>query len=538
MTQPEPGRWTGPTLLAGLGVAALGAALAAVPYKPFELDRFFVPKELALHLGALVMAVAVTARRGARAWSRLDVALAAWLLLSVVSLFGATSIAHAWRALGITASGAAIFWAADALRDAKRERGVVRVLAGAAALASLTALAQAYGFTSDLFSLSRAPGGMLGNRNFVAHVAAITLPAIVWLTATARSSPRALLGAAAVFIAAAALVLSRTRAAWLAILIWLALAVPLIWRGRAVIVAAMPPGRWKLLVGAIAAGVVIAVALPNTLDWRSDSPYLDSVRGVVNYREGSGAGRLRQYQNSFKMARANPVLGVGPGNWAAEYPAFAARNDPSLVDATGMTANPWPSSDWVAALSERGIPAAIALTTFVLLLLRNAWRGWSDSVFSSRERFGALAGGSVVLIGSIEGLFDAVTLLALPAVLVWGAAGALIPPGKPAFTYTPGDRTRRNGVLLAGLVWVALVLTSAAKVQAMRLFTRGSYDSIRSAAAWDPESYRIQYRAAEIQADRGYCRLAYHNARRAVSLFPHSMQAQRLVARCASAPPP
>jgi len=339
-------------------------------------------------------------------------------------------------------------------------------------------------------------------------------------------------------IGAAALVLSRTRAAWLAILIWLALAVPLTWRGRAVIMAAMPAGRWKLLVGAMAAGVVVAVALPNTLDWRSDSPYLDSVRGVVNYREGSGAGRIRQYQNSLKMARANPVLGAGPGNWAAEYPSFAARNDPSLVDATGMTANPWPSSDWVAALSERGIPAAVAFSAFVLLLLQNAWRGWSDSVFSSRERLGALAGGSVVLIGSIEGLFDAVTLLALPAVLVWGTAGALIPPGKPTFTHTPGDRARRNRTLLAGFVWVALVLTSAAKIQAMRLYARGTYDSVRSAAAWDPESYRIQYRAAEIQADRGYCRLAYHNARQAAALFPHSVQAQRLVARCSAAQAP
>ena len=72
------------------------------------------------------------------------------------------------------------------------------------------------------------------------------------------------------------------------------------------------------------------------------------------------------------------------------------------------------------------------------------------------------------------------------------------------------------------------VATSAAKVEAMRLYATGTYDSIRAAAAWDPGSYRIQMRAAELQADRGYCRLAYHNAMRAAALFPHSAQAQRL----------
>ena len=174
---------------------------------------------------------------------------------------------------------------------------------------------------------------------------------------------------------------------------------------------------------------VAAVAVPNTLDWKSDSPYLDSVRGVVNYQEGSGAGRLKQYTNSLRMTRAHPVLGVGPGNWAAEYPAFAPRTDPSISDATGMTANPWPSSDWVAAISERGVPAFMALVLLVLALLWHGWRGWSDAVFSSRERIGALAGASVVLIGAIQGLFDAVTLLALPAIVLWGTAGALVPPG-------------------------------------------------------------------------------------------------------------
>ena len=130
--------------------------------------------------------------------------------------------------------------------------------------------------------------------------------------------------------------------------------------------------RLKVLAGASASAVITALFLPNALEWKSDSPYLDSVRGVVNYKEGSGAGRLVQYRNSLRMAVANPVLGVGPGNWAVEYPKFAVRNDPSLND-EGMTSNPWPSSDWVAFLAERGFAAVLLFAMALFGLLVGAW---------------------------------------------------------------------------------------------------------------------------------------------------------------------
>ena len=50
--------------LAALAIAALGAALGVVNYRAFDLDRFFVPKELALHAGALVMVLVLLVRSG------------------------------------------------------------------------------------------------------------------------------------------------------------------------------------------------------------------------------------------------------------------------------------------------------------------------------------------------------------------------------------------------------------------------------------------------------------------------------------------
>jgi O-antigen ligase len=180
-------------------------------------------------------------------------------------------------------------------------------------------------------------------------------------------------------------------------------------------------GRFARLTLAAAIGGMAAIALPNTLNWNSDSPYLDSARGMVDYKSGSGRGRVAQYQNSLKMAISNPVFGVGPGNWPVEYVRFAPSNDRSLAD-DGMTANPWPSSDWVAFVSERGfIPAAALLSAFVILFF-SARRRWSELENRTPSSPSVLAG--TVVTTMVVSAFDVVLVLAAPSFLVWSVLGA------------------------------------------------------------------------------------------------------------------
>ena len=79
-----------------------------------------------------------------------------------------------------------------------------------------------------------------------------------------------------------------------------------------------------------------------------------------------------------------------------------------------MTANPWPSSDWAAFLSERGVPATICLALALLGLLvaaaRAATRATSDGR-ADRLLMLALALAATVLAIIAVGAFDAVLLL-------------------------------------------------------------------------------------------------------------------------------
>jgi O-antigen ligase len=524
--------------LVALQIGAIVVVLAALPFRAFELDRFFVPKELTLHLAAAVaggLALAA-ARDGAwRRWRLADWALAGFLALGALSALLAENRWLAARSLAISVSAAAVFWTARALARSGRSRPLVLALATAVTIGAATSLLQAYGMDSDYFSINRAPGGTFGNRNFVAHIAAIGLPLVVYCALTARRSIGALASAIALGIVAAALVLSRSRAAWLAIAAGLVPPLLAILRARSLNAPSLHAARRRLVVLAGAVGVLTALLLPNSLRWKSDSPYMDSVKGVVDYRQGSGAGRLVQYENTLQMALDHPALGVGPGNWPVWYPRYASRRDPSLGE-DGMTSNPWPSSDWAAHLAERGIAATILLALVLVAAALNAVRALL-SARTADETLLPAALGSVLVATLVVGAFDAVLLLAAPALLVWASIGALWPeppPSRSGSGATGATRERPRRLAVAFVV-IALLFAarSASQAVAMSFADEGaSHASIARAATADPGSYRLQIWLARGDERRGRCKDLRIHARAALALFPSAAEPRRLLAGC------
>lgn len=488
------------TALRVLQTGLVAAVVVALPYAVFDLDRFLLPKELALHLTAVIGAIFAFGVMRRLTATRVDLLLALYVLLGAIAALLATNRWLALRAVALSASGVVIFWIARGAASAGLERRVVNGVALAVVLAAAMALLQAYGIRTDFFAMSRAPGGTLGNRNFVAHVAALGLPACMLV---ATESAIALPGIA---IVSAALVLTRSRAAWLACAALLLFSWPLIKRRPLIVVAA-------------AAGVVAALFVPNALHWRSDNPYLQSVQGVANYEEGSGRGRLVQYSHSLQMTLFHPLLGVGPGNWPVVYPRYAAHNDPSMSPSDpGMTYNPWPSSDWTAFVSERGpIAALVLLFAFWSAATGRRLPDGAEDEDVRRRQAAALRAMLAAVI--VEGLFDAVLLLALPTMLFFAILGALIAPREAAKPVTP----YLLGVLVIALAGAAY---SAAELFSMQALVSGRRDALERAAQIDPGNYRVQLRLG-----RGGKHRCEH-ADAAHALFPTSVEAARLSRGC------
>src|SRR5579872_461909 len=231
-----------------LQTGAIAAVLIASNQTVFDLDRFLVPKELVVHAMAFLAAIFAFGALRRMEMSRADWLLVLYLALSAVSAAFATNGWLGFRAFALSASVILIFWTARALGDAR----LINALAIAVVIASLTSLLETYGMRLSIFASTRVPGGTLGNRNFIAHLAAIGLPL---LFAIAIRGGRFLPASIGVAIVTASLVLTRSRAAWIAAAVML-------------VVFVISSHAWARMAGVLVfavAGAAAAMIIPNTL---------------------------------------------------------------------------------------------------------------------------------------------------------------------------------------------------------------------------------------------------------------------------------
>lgn len=521
--QPPPSASRRGLLLATLlGLGAIGVVLALQGSALFELDRHALPKELALHITALLCLGVLVFRWVQVRLGAVDLAIALWVAWSGVSAVLATNPWLALRAWGISFAGAAVYFAARAAAREGAGPVVTRLLAIAGIVAAVTGLAQAYGLDWDILAQERAPGGTFGNRNFLAHLTVIAVPLVSLAAVEARSRAGRGLWLAGLALMAGALVLTRSRAAWLAGVALTAVA------GAAWLLARRRRGiawrPWPLLT-ALGAGVVGALLLPNRLSWRSESPYGDSLRGIVNYQEGSGRGRLIQYRNTLRLVAMDPVFGTGPGNWMVHYPRVTTPGDPSFAGADPIPTNPWPSSDWVAYLAERGPIGVVLLLAGGLAAALTALR---------RLRDPASATSAVALLGLLTaagtaGLFDAVLLQAAPILFTFAALGALLPEtGAVVETSIPNGRQAAVRLALLGLGLLALI-PSVLGVTALAVAGPSRERAVlEQAVRWDPGNHRLHLSLAL----RGSCEVRLPHARAAIRLLPYHEWPRRAMRDC------
>lgn len=527
-------------LLLLLAAGAFVIVLAGTTSATFELDRFSVPKELALNATALLAAPVLMARWRHLRLTAIDVLLGGFVGWSALSAAFAANRWLSLRALAITVSGSLVFLAARRMRGTAGPMGseedggglrdvALRAIALAAVAGALTGVLQAYGVSLPVLAQERAPGGTFGNRNFLAHLTAIAIPIVALLAVRARSRASWLSWLIALAICGNAIVLTRSRAGWLGLV-----AAAVVGLLASLVVMRAAGGRIRFRrrpvfsLAALCMGAAAAMLLPNTLQWTSDSPYAETLGRLTEYRAGSGRGRLIQYANSLELVPRNPLLGTGPGNWFIEYPLVTTPGDPAWAGAEPIPTNPWPSSDWVALVVERGpVGLLLGLLLGVAMGLAALLRlGGPD-----RQAAGdAVALLSVLAATAVTGLFDAVLLNPAPAFFVAAAIGLLLPASHPVLDRPLPKRAR--AALAAAVLGITLAGTtrSAQQLAAIRIVENGgaSADAMRRALRIDPPNHRLHLRLAS----RGSCESRRPHALAAVRLMPYHEAPARALAAC------
>ena len=359
-----------------LQAGATAVVLAALPYPLFQLDRYTFPKELVLCVAALAAALLCLA--SARRLTRVHGGRAAGRATSVCRRSRRCSRPTAgwpFRALGVSLAGAALFWCARTVARAGRGGAAAR---GASRRRSCSVrspgLVQAYGLVeTNLASLTRAPGGTFGNRNFMAHLVAIGLPVLLYVALEAALADAfALRARSASCSRSAALVLSRVarrvarRRACSLFLVVEGLWMGRLWDGPAAPPPRSPPRRpWRLAGLAPRAGpaqpaqLAIGLALSRLADGRRQLQggqrrgTADPVRQHPRHGRRPSAARRRSGQlagvlSPLHVARAIP----------RSTPTTSSRPTPGPA-ATGWRRSP--SGGFVARCCLGLVGAAIAL---------------------------------------------------------------------------------------------------------------------------------------------------------------------------------
>lgn len=165
------------------------------------------------------------------------------------------------------------------------------------------------------------------------------------------------------------LIMTQTRAAWLAVGAVLALAYLFAFLLRDRFSAQQLRLWWRINIGALIAFVAIfLIALQLGLGGKLLDSTVNRVSTIfdrsnnITMAASTATERLQLWENSLYMMRDNPLLGVAPNHWKLAAPPYI-KSIPSIAHADYFLLRP--HNTWLQLGVERGIPA--------LLLYMGAW---------------------------------------------------------------------------------------------------------------------------------------------------------------------
>lgn len=235
-----------------------------------------------------------------------------------------------------------------------------RLAALAGALVAITLLKRA-----ELFAVE-------AERLFVAFLAAAAAAMALASGGWPGRSTSFLLCAVAVPLSAWALLVSRTRNAWLGAICGLSL-IALLRAPRALAV--------------LAAGIAVVLLLrpPQVIE-------------RLTLRDASSLDRFYMWQAGFDMIRDKPVFGQGPGMVLAAYPRYRWPEAPNPMAAHLH-------DNFIQIAAERGIPCLVFWLWLMFRLFRDAWRAARAAVAPDVRLCGGAALavlGAVMIAGAFE----------------------------------------------------------------------------------------------------------------------------------------
>ena len=344
-----------------------------------------------------------------------------------------------------------------------------RAIGGFAFVASLIvagAIGNAFGIDPTGLGLGSTRdgrvAGALGHPGLLGSFLLVAIPVLVLRSIEAIRRSRRIAWGLVAGLAGVALVLSRSRSAWLAA----ALVFP------AVVLLAVPRRRWLPWLPAIGVAVALAVSL------LSEGP-IASRLASTSKSDPTVASRLEMWRASLSIAAESPILGGGTGAFARRFPALRSPDYP-VVQPNRNVFDELPHSEYLTLLAEEGILGLAATLLLVGLVLVPALR----SIARERrpEATALVASAAAFLVDQASSVSSRSPAVAL---FFWGSLGLLA--GREVES-PPATGERRGALLrpIAAAFATAVALFAATSGLARFRASRELFDGVRLARSGDP----------------------------------------------------
>jgi len=560
-----------------VSIALAGTALL---FLPGLLEQFETPKIEIVRLcgwGALAYGlVAGRAGRPAR-WSALDRAVALWLAVEAVATIFSVSprvslVGETRQREGLLTSVALAglyFAARDAFARPGRTRLACDLILALAAGVAIYAVAQVTGLDPFLWQREATyaggyvrPFGTLGHPNLLGVMMAAGASLSAGLAIAGGAGAGRWLRRAAALLLSVVTVLTLSRAAWLGLMVGLAVAMTLALRGRGPV---RRGGRALAVVAAVVAiGGVILLAT-GTFDLIAHR-----FAELLSGGGGSGSSRLEIWRTALAAWRARPWIGNGPDLFEMVFPRFQTAAY-WRYEWSGLPFHA--HSIYLHALATRGVVGVLAAGAWAVALAVTgaaAWRRRADL-----EPAGLVpAAAGVVACTAVAGAFGALGIAGALLVVIVSALVASAAETAPAEAAGPErarrDRARRAAVgararpvpnrdrwsvrrwlailaaavavVAAGLWGLTELRASSAGAAARAFMTRDPVRAVRASRAavalaphddrlWRMHAQTLLWLTAITGAPPGTLDEAERAARRAVDLAPQRAENHIILAR-------
>ena len=352
-----------------LGALAIPLVILPAGYRFAMAPKFFVLAAVVLLLGAALLV----------AWRSIDRGRAPfflpWTLFLGVTGVGAARSLNAdsgIEMLVLQLCGGAVGISSALLVD--RFDRLLRAVALVGICVAVVGMLEYLGVSWTCIPSSGRPSATLGFRNILGMYLAIGIFPAAALVLQPRRSDR-ILGGLAFLLMAVLLIFTRTRGAWLGVLVASLLGLGAGWRVLGW--AAISRILWQYRVAVFGSFIVVAIAgaIPPKFRDRNLSRLDENKSTLVSTiqfmgQEGGDRGRLKIWSHTFQMIREKPLFGVGLQNWAAYYPRY------DRGDVMGIGVAPErPHNDFLWVAAEMGLPGLVVYLWLLIVIARRVWVG-------------------------------------------------------------------------------------------------------------------------------------------------------------------